>query len=125
MQEQTPTYPCPCCGYIVFHEQSGSCAICPICFWEDDGYQMDDLREAGGANQLSLIDCQRNYFRFGACEKRLLPYVRAPLPDEKRDEGWRPIDADLDFVDLEIDYQHGDPYYWRPTYWKRVAIDQL
>jgi hypothetical protein len=86
--------------------------------------QLEDMRETTGANHLSLIDCQHNYLRKGACEKRLIPYVRTPRPDEKREEGWRTIDRILDFVDVEINYEPGDPYHWRPLYWKRIALQK-
>jgi len=36
MDQAASTYPCPCCGYLVFTEPPGSYDICSICFWEDD-----------------------------------------------------------------------------------------
>jgi Cysteine-rich CPCC len=44
-------YPCPCCGYRTLpQEAGGTYALCPICFWEDDGVQLDDPDYEGGAN---------------------------------------------------------------------------
>ena len=77
-------YACPCCGYLTL-EECGSYEICPICFWEDDGQDdadKDSIR--GGPNgALSLSQARVNYRRFGACEQRLLPHVRAPHPEEQ------------------------------------------
>ena len=58
------TFPCPCCGYMVFEEPPGSYEICPICFWEDDPSQLRFQRTTG-ANHVSLVDGQRNYERDG------------------------------------------------------------
>ena len=42
--------------------------VCPVCFWEDDG---DDLDRVGGANgDLTLAQARRNYAAFGACTER-------------------------------------------------------
>jgi Cysteine-rich CPCC len=83
---------CPCCGYKSLKtEYYGSYSICPICFWEDDQIQLEDPTYAGGANKLSLIDCQKNYIKFGACEWDMKHYVRPPYPDEVKDENWKPL----------------------------------
>ncbi|MCF2538686.1 hypothetical protein K6168_23930 [Streptomyces sp. FB2] len=55
------SYPCPCCGHRVLDAMPGSYEICPVCFWEDDGVQSRWPTMAGGANQVSLIDAQRNW----------------------------------------------------------------
>jgi hypothetical protein len=99
-------YLCPCCGHRVFDEQPGSYDICPVCFWEDDLVQLHDPLYAGGANRPSLVEAQRTYARLGACEERLLPYVRPPGPDEPPDEGWRPFDPEADVAGA---------YWWRPS----------
>lgn len=114
-------YPCPCCGYKVHDEPPGSYNICPICFWEDDISQLR-FPEISGANHLSLIEGQKNFAEFGACEKRILEHVRDPNPQDQRDEKWRPLDPKKDqFETLKADIDYGssypmnseDLYYWR------------
>jgi hypothetical protein len=121
-------HPCPCCGHITFSEPPGSCAICPICYWEDDALQLAFPDLAGGANKCSLLEGQRNYEQFGACEHAMLQHVRKPLPEEKRDASWRQIDSQNDRY-----LRWNDPSdrklwdtvkntnlilaYWDPDYW--------
>ena len=91
--------PCPCCGHLVFDLEDGwpgSFAICPICFWEDDAVQFRWPDVEGGANAVSLIDAQRNFRDFGACEQRSRKHVRPPRADEPVDPAWRPIDPAVD-----------------------------
>jgi len=118
-------YPCPCCGYLVFSEPLGSYAICPICFWEDDALQLEYPYEGGGPNHLSLAQSQSNYASFGACELRLLDYVRPPLAAETQAEGWRPIEQVADVIPADErlhEWQqrpNPDRYYWR---WNHTAV---
>ncbi len=122
-------FPCPCCGYLVHAEPAGSYDICPICFWEDDISQLRFASRGGGANHASLLEGQQNYLAYGACEERVKPYVRPPLPDEQREAGWRLLNPDIDNIEEPIsgvDYGGSYPkdylslYYWRPTYWRRA-----
>ena len=126
-QKLPPRYPCPCCGYIVFHEPAGSYEICPICFWMDDLSQLRFVRTTG-ANHVSLVESQRTYLAAGASEERFKSLVRLPRPDEQRDPEWRLIDPALDNIEEPIsglDYGTTYPkekdvlYYWRPIYWRR------
>jgi hypothetical protein len=121
-------YPCPCCGYVVFAGRPGSHAICPICFWEDDVVQLRFPTLEGGANTLSLIESQRNYADFGACEERFRPDVREPGEQDVRDPDWRPVAEGSDV--FETGFGEGDEfveypsdltslYYWKPHYWRR------
>ncbi|MCR5507334.1 MAG: hypothetical protein K6F34_01470, partial [Lachnospiraceae bacterium] len=41
----------------------------------------------GGANELSLIQCRKNYEMFGACEERFASRVRKPTEEEKSAPG--------------------------------------
>jgi cysteine-rich CPCC protein len=77
------TYRCPCCGCKTLPERGGD-DICPVCFWEDDGQddQDADVVRGGPNHALSLTQARANYRSFGACEERLLPHVRKPLPEE-------------------------------------------
>ncbi|CAG0936072.1 hypothetical protein TFLX_04936 [Thermoflexales bacterium] len=125
---ENEVYPCPCCGYLVLSEPPGSYDICPICFWEDDVSQLRFMRIQGGANQVSLIEGQKNYMAFGVCEQHVKPHVRSPRSDETKESDWRPIDPDIDNIEDSIpgiDYGTSYPedyrrlYYWRNTYWRR------
>jgi len=72
---------CPCCEYNTLDEP-GQYEICPVCFWEDDPFQCDNPNYGGGANRPSLNQAKINYAEFGAYERRVLRFVRKPLPDE-------------------------------------------
>jgi hypothetical protein len=118
-------FPCPCCGYLVFDRGPGSYDLCPICFWEDDAVQLEYATNGGGANQVSLVDGQRNLASFGACEKTAVDWVRAPSRDEHRDPTWRPIDLTRDHfydwanVAAARAPEHDERlYYWRSTFWR-------
>jgi hypothetical protein len=114
-------YPCPCCGYLTFVEPPGEYEICPISFWEDDISQLR-FPNLHGANHASLIEGQKNFVEFGACEKRVLQYVRKILARDEKDATWRPIDISREKFDVLIsgkDYgstypsDSTQPYYWR------------
>ena len=55
-------------------------ALCPVCWWEDDGQGDEDAHEirltANG--HLSLAEARESYARCGAADPRFLPYVRDP-----------------------------------------------
>lgn len=53
-------YPCPCCGRHTINKP-GDFEICPICGWEDDKTQSDDIDFDGGANELSLRQAREKY----------------------------------------------------------------
>jgi hypothetical protein len=76
-------YPCPCCGYLTLPTpETDSYEICEVCFWEENEDQADDPDDADGPNHVSLNEARANFAAFGACERRLLEYVRAPRPEE-------------------------------------------
>ncbi|KRU36877.1 CPCC family cysteine-rich protein [Clostridium sporogenes] len=82
-------YKCPCCGYYTFDEKpNGNYDICEVCFWEDDPIQLKDLTYEGGANHVSLIQAQKNFLKFGACEREMIIHVRKPNPDELTGIDW-------------------------------------
>jgi len=122
-------YPCPCCGHLMFDQPPGSFDICDICFWEDDVVQLAFPDLAGGANHCSLIEGQRSYAEFGACEQRVLPHVRRANESDPRDPSWRPLDAGRDrylhwdsLPDRDLWQSVKDSgdkclYYWRSDYW--------
>ncbi len=75
--DETPRHQCPCCDYISLAER-GDYLICRVCFWEDDGQDIDQLDEESGPNHITLREARNNFLQFGACEKDLLPYVVPP-----------------------------------------------
>ena len=115
-------YPCPVCGYDVFREPPGSYDICPICFWEDDLSQLR-FSTSWGANEVSLIEAQKNYLEFGAIEARFRDQVRAPTPADHRVEGWLPFDSSRHVVEESVPgIDYGDTYPHDRTmlyYWLR------
>lgn len=119
-------YPYPCCGHLVLAEMFNSYRICPVCFWEDDGVQFRWPTRPGGANRVSLVEAQRNYQDFGACEERSRSLVRPAAPDEPLDPRWRPIDLKRDsFEEWEAEDRLPWPddrsvlCWWLPTFWRR------
>jgi hypothetical protein len=60
-------------------------ALCPVCWWEDDGQEDEDASEVrltvNGA--LSLSEAREHYARCGAAHPRFLPYVRKPQASER------------------------------------------
>ncbi|UUU31647.1 CPCC family cysteine-rich protein [Streptomyces sp. CA-210063] len=74
-------HPCACRGHLVLDETPGSYAICPVCFWEDDGVRFRRPTMDGGADNVCLIEAQRNYQDFGACDQHGRRFVRPPAAD--------------------------------------------
>jgi hypothetical protein len=72
-------YRCPCCGYKTL-ETAGAMALCPICWWEDDGQEDEDAGEIRLTvnGHLSLNEAREHFSRCGAAHPRFLPYVRKP-----------------------------------------------
>ena len=128
MENNQGRYPCPCCGYLVFDEGPGSYDICPICFWEDDLSQLRFAFTEDGPNCVSLWDGQRAYATIGACESRLVQYVRQPTYEDQRDADWRPLDPARDNIeDAQAVTNAARTYpddrarlcYWCDAYWRR------
>ena len=124
-------YPCPCCGYLVFRMQPGGNERCPICLWEDDLAQLRFPTMPGSANHVSLDEAQHNYADIGVAERRHRGEGRTPLELDRREAGWRPLDPGRDNIEEPrggINYADSYPladttvlYYWRDTYWRRLA----
>lgn len=51
---------CPCCGNFTLDE-IGVYEVCPLCCWEDDPIQSQDVEFAGGANKVSLKKARANW----------------------------------------------------------------
>jgi hypothetical protein len=105
-------YPCPCCGYLVFDEEPGSYDICEVCGWEDDLSQLRFATVGGGANQADLV----------ASQQKFIAATRAE-PNRRRDPEWRPLDLDMDKVEVpEPERDYGMTYAKDKTayyYWRR------
>jgi len=76
-------YACPCCKCRTLSERGGF-SICPVCFWEDDGQDEHDAERirSGPNGDLSLAQARLNFAQYGACDKRHIPDVRRPRPEE-------------------------------------------
>lgn len=70
---------CLCCGFLAVESIS---AICPICFWQHDFFQEENIDDNAGPNQVSLREAKENYLVFGACEARFINLVRPSEKDE-------------------------------------------
>ena len=73
---------CPCCGFYTLSDDAGHYDICPVCFWEDDPIQSDDIYYEGGANGICLKEAREKFEKIGAVSKGSLQFVRHPLDDE-------------------------------------------
>ena len=67
---------------------NGNYDICPVCFWEDDPIQLEDVEYEGGANRVSLVQARHNFLLFGACEEEMKKHVRQPKEDEINGIDW-------------------------------------
>lgn len=81
--DASPQAQCPCCDYFSLAER-GRHLICPLCFWEDDGQDVDALDYASAANHgITLREARQNFLAFGACELKMKPHV---LPEAERSQ---------------------------------------
>lgn len=78
-------YQCPCCECFTYNvppkEDCGY--ICPVCFWENDPFITSDSDPSDLNHGITLNEAKNNYLEFGACERKMLRYVRPPESDEK------------------------------------------
>lgn len=73
--DPTPRCLCPCCDYLTLPER-GSYLICPVCFWEDDGQDLDAADRPSGPNHgITLRQGRANFERLGACEEAMVQNV--------------------------------------------------
>lgn len=67
-------YQCPCCDYFTLETKAGY-DICPVCFWEDDGLEFENLDEESGPNKITLREGRANFKKHGACDIKMVPNV--------------------------------------------------
>jgi hypothetical protein len=72
-------FQCPCCLHFTLHERS-SYEICPVCFWEDDGWLDED--EESGPNHITMGEGRESYKAIGSCDPLMLKHCRAAFPEE-------------------------------------------
>jgi len=72
--DPAPRELCPCCDYISLPER-GNYLICPVCFWEDDGLDVDKIDEDSLPNHMTLREGRANFARLGACDENMVSNV--------------------------------------------------
>lgn len=79
----TTRFRCPCCGYKTL-DAPAAMALCPVCWWEDDGQEDRDAAEVRLTvnGQLSLAQARAHFASCGAADPRFLPHVREPQVSE-------------------------------------------
>lgn len=77
---QSAVHQCPCCDYFSLPTR-GEYEICPICFWEDSGQDLDHIDMHSGPNRMTLREARATFIAMGACDRHS---IRDALPEEKR-----------------------------------------
>lgn len=102
-----------------FIEPSGSYGICSICGWEDDHVQLSHPFMRGGANGISLFECQQEILKE-------IPAEISEYQGQNRATDWRPLtetdyQSEIDIPKTGLDYffrAASDTladYYWKKT----------
>lgn len=65
---------CPCCDYFTLDSRNDY-EICPICFWEDDGLEINNLDEISLPNRITLKQWRENFLTYWACDKEMIDNV--------------------------------------------------
>lgn len=86
-EKNSVRYKCICCGNYTFIGGCRSYDICPVCYWEIDDFDENESRMSD-LNRVTLGEGRANYKKFGACEEKMIPYVRKPtfyeLPENNK-----------------------------------------
>ncbi|MEO0913978.1 MAG: CPCC family cysteine-rich protein [Pseudomonadota bacterium] len=70
-----PRHTCPCCDYVTLPER-GNYLICPVCYWEDDGLDLDAPDTRSGPNiGMTIREARQNFRNIGACELKMREHV--------------------------------------------------
>lgn len=70
-------YQCPCCDYYTLEDRA-SYSICPVCYWEDEGLDLDRLDTISAPNHITLRQARSNFVRYGACDEGAVSLVADP-----------------------------------------------
>ncbi len=70
---------CICCGYFTIE---GEFDLCPVCYWEKDFFQEENIDDSGGANLVSLRTGRENFKKIGAVEEKFRDQVRLSCKEE-------------------------------------------
>ena len=65
---------CPCCDYYTLRDRGGN-EVCPVCYWEDDGADLEALDEVSPANHITLRSARKNFERLGASDQAAVSLV--------------------------------------------------
>jgi hypothetical protein len=65
---------CPCCDYFTLGKRS-EYEICQICFWEDDGIDINNINIHSGPNHITLKQGRLNFAKYGACDSTMVKNV--------------------------------------------------
>ena len=67
-------FQCSCCDYFTLEERGGY-EVCPICFWEDDGMDIDEADTHSGPNHITLREGRQNFKKLGACDSAMVKNI--------------------------------------------------
>ena len=83
-EEPLGQFPCPCCGCLTFPvpREEAMAHICPVCFWENDGFDPEEDAPSDENRGMTLRQGRENYRRWGAVRQDLVPFARPPRPEE-------------------------------------------
>lgn len=78
-------FACPICQSYTFRSPEDIGDICPVCFWELEGFEHEnqDTPKYGPNGDLSVAQARVNYQKFRAVQERFIKEVRHPLESEK------------------------------------------
>ncbi|WBW98369.1 CPCC family cysteine-rich protein [Oceanirhabdus sp. W0125-5] len=97
---------CLCCGYKTLASEMHD--ICPICYWQDDPISWGNADYEGGVNgDISLRQAQKNFMKFGTCDKESIDSVRKANDFDIKDLSWRAYE-NLDGTIISIDISVSD-----------------
>ena len=71
---------CACCFYYTV--EGVVTDICPVCFWQKDFYQEEQIDDDDAPNTISLREARKNYKKYGVSDPEFKKYVRPPLEEE-------------------------------------------
>ena len=66
-------YVCKCCNHqtLPVPPEDAVAFICPVCYWENDVFTVDETEPSDENHGLSLKQGQENYRQYGICDPRL------------------------------------------------------